>query len=532
MKFDRVLHVRGSRMDFYSFEYFVKLAERIDLSDGKFYGYGKDYSKYQKTVTYDTTGEPTDPVVVDLSEYMFKFPDIWTSGYAADTDVTVIDKPLVPPCNVVTDTGVMTYDTSYMDYWLGYYNGCTPNIIAPANDPDAVISESTVDYVNFRGTIKIIEPTGGYSNDTPISKFTSDGTAYYRFDTNNASRYTELTFGTMSLYLNKVDPEQTGVTGEYAVKSDVQVYVISGTAGAIFFEFKRGIVNVENTLPIINGFCCFPYAFQGKLKATGSLDYLVAPTDRDRGMILVDFTQVGGCSFKPLDTASTEGTLKEFILPSSITKNYDETKQSMLFVIDGRLLKPSQYTKLDNHVLVNQDLTLLTSELDRKLCAGEHVTSNSRIVTCDGSRDKLRQTNSFVIIVNKPNLQVVEHQPWFLSQESTLEHGVNSYSALDNNQFPSAARGLLFDNTTRSVHHYIREEHTSTFYAEDEQQEETKYKTSTVRVRSERPLVILAGSLDNLMSAKAMMFDIPNKFAHDDQVMWPRWTILDLIFRG
>lgn len=522
MKIDRVLHVRGSRMDFYSFDYFYSIWQTFDLTDGKYYGYGKDLSAYDKKYG-GPDAEPTEPVVVDYSACAH----FWDP----DEEPPLVTNPYVPPCDVITEEGVSVHDTEYMDYWLGYYNGKTPEIVDPTKNIYTTINDTTIEFPNYRGTITIVEPSVPYTEESPLAMFTSDGTRYFKYDSATDDYYVEMTLADLSNYFDKVDTTSTELAGEYRVKDVVQVYKRIEDTESFSFDFSRHVVDVAYTMPIVNGFCCFPGTSLGKLKATDSHQYLQAPSDRDRGIILVDFTQVGGCTFLSLNVSSLEGDLNEFLLPSTVMDVYDETTQSMLIVIDGRLLKPSQYTKVGNHISVKTDLTTLVSELDRKVCAGEHIAANSRMVESTGTRDRLRQSNSFVILVNTPNLQVVEHWPWLAGKESTLEHGCNSYAALDSNQFSAAARGLLFNNTDRSIINYSREEHTSTFYAENTQQE-VNYKTSTVLTKAERPLVILAGSLDNLMSAKAVLFDNPNNFVHDDQIMWPRWVILDLIFRG
>lgn len=520
MKIDRVLHVRGSRMDFYSSDYFYKVWPIINRSEGKFYFYSEDRTAYTLT-SNDSSDEYIELIVFEAER---REDDLKLAGLQ-------VTNPPVPPCDVMTDEDVVVHDTEYMDYWLGYYNGKTPEIVDPTKNIYTTINNTTIEFPNYRGKITIVEPTVPYTEESPLSMFTSDGTRYFKYDSTTDDYYVEMTLADLSNYFDKVDTTSTELAGEYKVKDVVQVYKRIEDTESLSFDFSRHVVDVSYTMPIVNGFCCFPGTSLGKLKATNSRQYLQAPSDRDRGIVLVDFAQVGGCTFKSLNVSSTEGDLNEFVLPSTVTDEYDESTQSMLVVIDGRLLKPSQYVKLGTHILVKTDLTSLVSELDRMVCAGDHIADNSRMVKCTEGRDKLRQSNSFVVIVNTPNLQVVEHTPWLASKELTLKHGINSYAALDSNQFSAAARGLLFNNTDRSVVNYSREEHTSTFYAENTQQE-VNYKTSTVITKAERPLVILAGSLDNLMSAKAVLFDNPNNFVHDDQIMWPRWTILDLIFRG
>jgi hypothetical protein len=103
---------------------------------------------------------------------------------------------------------------------------------------------------------------------------------------------------------------------------------------------------------------------------------------------------------------------------------------------------------------------------------------------------------------------------------------------MDRNAFDRFARGLLVDTTLRVVRDYSREERGVTFYAEKEGSLKD-VNQSSVFTNRENPIVILGGTLsDNLMSAKAMLFDRARHFANGDFIVCPKLVLVDYIFRG
>ena len=107
---------------------------------------------------------------------------------------------------------------------------------------------------------------------------------------------------------------------------------------------------------------------------------------------------------------------------------------------------------------------------------------------------------------------------------------VDSFAKAARTQFDQVANGILVDEVTNSVYDYAREEHTVTFYAESS--EPVTWKTATVTVKPERPLVMLKSSKDNFMSARGMLFTKPTDIAKEDTILWPRFAIYDFVFRG
>ena len=302
----------------------------------------------------------------------------------------------------------------------------------------------------------------------------------------------------------------------------------SGTKSlGVRFSFvpARHPVEPATTLPIVNGFACWPVHDVRTVTAVEGTQYFGDRVDRDRQCVLVDFGPVGGCTF--FKCSECGGSLKEFFLP--LDAQFDPENQTLLVVIDGRILLPDDYKVKGNAVTIDLNKLPVNMELDRLVCEGATIKNDTRLVEADGSRDLLNQTNSFVVIVNAKNMQLVQHATWFdLNEKEPDSKIVNTEDKLTFDQY---ARGLLYDRTTKSVHDYVREEQTTTFYAAAEA-DMVDWKVSIATVNHEKPLVILGGTRSNFMSAKAMMFDRPKAFCPDDSVLYPKFVLLDFIFRG
>jgi len=170
-----------------------------------------------------------------------------------------------------------------------------------------------------------------------------------------------------------------------------------------------------------------------------------------------------------------------------------------------------------------------TQHIDSKTGKETWEPKGSAVVNVHESKLNLKNDdNSFLIIINKPNLQVVRH----LCYESTrplsrMPRGVDSFSGTMKNDFDQQARGLLFDESTRSVMDYSREVQTMTFYADKIR----KWGISNITTPYQSLIAITDESSHNLMSARGFVLSNvhSDKFDH---VIWPRLSILDFIFRG
>lgn len=296
------------------------------------------------------------------------------------------------------------------------------------------------------------------------------------------------------------------------------------------FNFIHHTIRPENTLPICNGFARFPRILDNCLYVQNIYKHYQDPSARNRGMVLIDFTKVGGCQFVKMSQCkiSSIGTVT---IPSDM---YNPATQSLIVVLGGRILTHDKYNSIGRMIVFGNRATNPMMLLDEKICTGELTTGKTWVMTAEVDLEKtILDTNSFFVVVNKPNLQIVVHQMWWETSNPVNPHPpitVDSFAKAARTQFDQVANGILVDEVTNSVYDYAREEHTVTFYAESS--EPISWKTATVTVKPERPLVILKSSKDNFMSARGMLFTKPTDIAKEDTILWPKFAIYDFVFRG
>ena len=453
MTIDRVLHVLESgKMDFYSASYFETMANAPFLyKEGAVVGYGKEGKKY---------------VAINLSRARSSIED-WSFGppdeegkYNFDSTVYapyLIKRPLVPPSKVQISETEYDHETTYMDYWLSFYNDDTPKYVNP-------FSETYARPISF------------------------------------SDSWEEMV----------ADPDNPSVLGYQ-------------------FDFKYHTIRAYNTLPICNGFACFPKTVNRLLFVPNIMRYYKDPSTRNRNMVLVDFDKLGGCTFKRMRDCRIS-VAGDVTIPSA---DFNPATQSVIVVLRGRILSQDKYLQIGRVIaFVDRPITPI-SLMDEDICGGALIKGPRTLEATVNFKSYLRDDNSFFVIVNRPNLQIVVHPMWWTTSEPLKPVPVQTVNTLANShkmQFDQNARGLLVDEVTNLVYDHAREEHTVTFYAESSKP--ITWKTSTVTVIPERPLVMLGSSKDNFMSARGMLFTKPTDIAKEDHILWPKWVMYDFIFRG
>ena len=453
MTIDRVLHVLESgKMDFYSASFFATMVNAPFLyKEGAVVGYGKEGRKY---------------VAINLSRARSSIAD-WSFGppdeeghYVFDSTVYapyLIERPVVPPSKIQISETEYDHETTYMDYWLSFYNDGTPKYVNPFGE-------------KYARPVSLEDP---WEEMAP-------------------------------------DPDNPSVLGYK-------------------FDFKYYTVRATNTLPICNGFACFPKIVDRLLFVPNIMRYYKDPSTRNRNMVLVDFDKLGGCTFKRMSECSIS-TTGVVTVPSDA---FNPKTQSAIVVLGGRILSQDKFKQVDrSFVMIDRPITPI-SLMDEQICGGALLTGSRTLEATVRIGSLLRDDNSFFVFVNKPNLQIVVHPMWWTTEEPLRPNPQQTVNSLANShrlQFDQNARGLLVDEVTNLVYDHAREEHTVTFYAESSKP--ISWKTSTVTVIPERPLVMLGSSKDNFMSARGMLFTKPTDISKEDHVAWPRFAIYDFIFRG
>ena len=142
--------------------------------------------------------------------------------------------------------------------------------------------------------------------------------------------------------------------------------------------------------------------------------------------------------------------------------------------------------------------------------------------------DLKNDDNSFVVIINKPGLQIVKHKCFSNPKPFTkMRWGSDSHAGLMRFDFDRQSRGLLFDETTRSIIDYTRETQSLTFYADKFR----RWGIANCYITMPTPIAVMDESSHNLMSARGFTLDNANTFKYD-HIVWPNLSILDFVFRG
>jgi hypothetical protein len=92
--------------------------------------------------------------------------------------------------------------------------------------------------------------------------------------------------------------------------------------------------------------------------------------------------------------------------------------------------------------------------------------------------------------------------------------------------FDRQVRGLLFDESTRSVVDYTRETQSLTFYADKFR----RWGIANVSSNWSSLMAVTDETADNSMSTKGYIVDVcdNDKYNH---IVWPHLTILDFVFK-
>lgn len=305
---------------------------------------------------------------------------------------------------------------------------------------------------------------------------------------------------------------------------------------------NSGWFNQTTSLYFVNGLCCFPEhtvndKFGLTTRLTDGSKYLRNQSDRSRGIVVVDFD--GRCKVEYVKLTSFPGTIDNM----STGKLFDPNK-SYLLVIDGRIYFPEEFQLMSNNILkFNSNIYRPEMMLDRKCCSNE-FDNVIRTKTVDGDYSGLTPAcsrslttdvidlksanNSFLIVFDRSNLRVVKHSStstYNSSQFTDLE----TLSNISTIEFPSLARGLLFDESTRSVIDYTADIHDQTFWSPGEP-DLRKFGCMRALITRDKPLELYASD-NNVMPANASMHD--RKDTSDSAtVLWPRYSMLDFIFEG
>jgi hypothetical protein len=141
--------------------------------------------------------------------------------------------------------------------------------------------------------------------------------------------------------------------------------------------------------------------------------------------------------------------------------------------------------------------------------------------------DLKNDDNSFLIIINRPGLEVIHHRcfegPWPITK---MKWGTDAKTGTMKVDFDKQVRGLLFDEQSKSVIDYTRETQTLTFYADKFR----KWGIANVSANWSSLLAICDESAHNSIVSRGFVLD-RCRIDKYDHVVWPKLSVLDFIFR-
>lgn len=243
--------------------------------------------------------------------------------------------------------------------------------------------------------------------------------------------------------------------------------------------------STHKSIFFVNGLCCKPERYTDEdygdaVKLKNGRWYLKNQKDRNRGVVIVDFSSFADVEFIPL--SSCRGTIDSFKLPSTV----DPDNHSFLLVVDGRLFLQDEFVLLSSgRVLFDASKYRDIYALDRLCCsntfkgvytvrdfkaeedniikATQKSWHNSRVLVTD-KPNLYKSANSFMIVIKRKGLKVIKHGTLRGPDETQLLNEPVTNEQFSHITFDGSAAGILFDCATRSVTDYTQEENDQDLY--------------------------------------------------------------------
>lgn len=204
----------------------------------------------------------------------------------------------------------------------------------------------------------------------------------------------------------------------------------------MLFTVDNNAVKLANTIPICNGFVCYPTIVDNTLYASQGAYLSRNLKSRHNGWMLVDFSNAGNMELIKLSTCS--GSLASLTLPSGYTMK----DKFVLLVINGRMYLPGEFKRLSTQV-ISFDTNRISPicELDRLYCRFEQKWNTPTVIS--KTRNWLTCDNSFIIMIDNPTMTVAYHECIGKLTDELYK-------------FSEYAGGLLMDASTKSIIDYTR----------------------------------------------------------------------------
>lgn len=213
------------------------------------------------------------------------------------------------------------------------------------------------------------------------------------------------------------------------------------------FTFNRvGLVDINNTVPICNGYFCYPEVDGNVLYGIGGAVLSRNRTDRDAGHVLVDFSPAG--SIECIRLRDCSGTIDKFRVPAD--KSLDG--KTVLLIIDGHLFMPGDFKVLSsNYIAFDKNTFTPIMYMDKKQCMHE-FEPNTGIIKFEET-DLMNSPNSFLILIDA-KIGIAQYEPIMRISDNMFK-------------FAGYAGGLALDLTTRTIVDYTRIQYGAGHFIQD-----------------------------------------------------------------
>lgn len=209
---------------------------------------------------------------------------------------------------------------------------------------------------------------------------------------------------------------------------------------------------------------------------------------------------------------------KDHLYPLGMDK--DNVYRSLVHGDSGELLFNAFYEQVE---------TVITTPETEVVSAGHPAERKVDIVVeaHEQDIDLKNDDNSFLIIINRPGLEIIHHRcfegPWSTTK---MRWGTDAKTGTMKVDFDKQVRGLLFDEQSKSVIDYTRETQTLTFYADKFR----KWGIANVSANWSSLLAICDESSHNSIVSRGFVLD-RCRIDKYDHVVWPKLSVLDFVFR-
>lgn len=233
--------------------------------------------------------------------------------------------------------------------------------------------------------------------------------------------------------------------GTHTYRGDDDVYPLRWRASDFMVDIPEDhAIDINATLPIVNGISFFPTVEGRRLYANGAAYFCRNRQDVDRGHLLVDFSPFGGAEF--ISMKECRGSFSNLILPAGKSA----AGKFVIMVVNGRWYFPGEFVQLSDRSF-SFDYAKYPCELhylDDKLTQYQFTFNTMELMDeAFNQRNVISADRNFFILIADGQLKINRTDPLMRIASERLK-------------FPLYAGGLLMEKGTRTFVDYSRVRYT------------------------------------------------------------------------